>query len=423
MFHSALRSIKDDFSRSLFYWLTFVLTSMFMFLFFNLSYSNMIGVTFIHARNDMSTFTTVLVIGICMIVIFFANDFYVKKKSKELAVRLVCGATYFQITQYLLFQTGLLFILAIPFGIGLALLSIPIINHILIMFLNSQSLLYVQWGAVVSTVIIIVFEIFWCTFLNLGYAYRSSIKTLMDDEKVILRFSIPLPFHISIKIKKYLSLIMFIGPIIIFYFYGDNPQSMLFLAILGMIGLYSCIDCVMIPYLNHLTQSQYVNHHIRIVYLGFLRNDILMMKKNIILLIVSAILLLSVLISCLDRPIEVMLAMISFVVINILLSLSVMFKFSTEIVSRKKIYNSLERIGYMKDSQKKILKKEVWSLYGFIAGISMLYIANIFVVLYIYNLFHIHLLLGMSLAFILPLVLCATVSQIYYQRLIFKEER
>ena len=108
MLKSALRSIKDDFSRALFYWLTFVLTSMFMFLFFNLTYSDMVGVTFINSRNDIATFTSVLVISICMIVIFFANDFYVKKKSKELAVQLVCGGTYLQIALYLLFQTGFL---------------------------------------------------------------------------------------------------------------------------------------------------------------------------------------------------------------------------------------------------------------------------------------------------------------------------
>lgn len=94
MIRSALRSIKDDFSRSLFYWLTFVLTSMFMFLFFHLSLSDFVGVTFINSTNNMETFITVLVIVICMVVIYFANDFYVKKKSKELAVRLVCGATY-----------------------------------------------------------------------------------------------------------------------------------------------------------------------------------------------------------------------------------------------------------------------------------------------------------------------------------------
>jgi hypothetical protein len=112
MLKAALRSIKDDLSRSLFYWLTFVLTSMFMFLFFHISYSDMVGVTFINGNNDMATFITVLVLGICMIVVFFANDFYVKKKSKDLAVRLVCGGTYFQIASFLLFQTGLLFVFA-----------------------------------------------------------------------------------------------------------------------------------------------------------------------------------------------------------------------------------------------------------------------------------------------------------------------
>ena len=98
MLKEAIKSIKDDFSRSLFYWLTFVLTSMFMFLFFNISYLDLVGVTFIDSQShDMATLTSVLVIAVCMIVIFFANNFYVRKKSKELAVRMVCGATYMQI--------------------------------------------------------------------------------------------------------------------------------------------------------------------------------------------------------------------------------------------------------------------------------------------------------------------------------------
>ena len=79
MLKSALRSIKDDFSRALFYWLTFVLTSMFMFLFFNLTYSDMVGVTFINSRNDIATFTSVLVISICMIVIFFAKNIWYRQ--------------------------------------------------------------------------------------------------------------------------------------------------------------------------------------------------------------------------------------------------------------------------------------------------------------------------------------------------------
>ncbi len=422
MLKSALRSIKDDFSRALFYWLTFVLTSMFMFLFFNLSYSDMVGVTFINNRNDMATFTTVLVIGICMIVIFFANDFYVKKKSKELAVRLVCGGTYLQIALYLLFQTGILFLLAIPFGIALAFLCIPIINYVLTIFLNSQSQLYIQWNAILSTTIIILFEIFWCTFLNLGYAYRSSIKTLMTDEKTNISFSIPFPFKMSLKVKQRIYMIMFIGPLILFYFNGNDPKSILFFSIVGMIGLYGCIDDVVIPVLNYLIRDKYANQHIKVAYLGFLRNDILMMKKNIILLIVSAILLLAILISSLNQPMEEMLAIISFIVINILLSLAVMFKLSTEIVSRKKIFHSIERIGYMHQDQKKIIKKEVLSLYSFIGCVSLFYILNIFGALYIHHLLNIYLLMCMIVSFVVPLLLCGIASQVYYQRLIFRED-
>ncbi|MGN1182112.1 MAG: FtsX-like permease family protein, partial [Faecalibacillus sp.] len=159
MIKSALRSIKDDFSRSLFYWLTFVLTSMFMFLFFHLSLSDFVGVTFINSTNNMETFITVLVIVICMVVIYFANDFYVKKKSKELAVRLVCGATYMQIASYLLIQTMLLFVLAIPFGILLAVLSFPIINQGLHIFTEMTYTLNIQGGAIISTIIILVVEI------------------------------------------------------------------------------------------------------------------------------------------------------------------------------------------------------------------------------------------------------------------------
>ncbi|MCD8028686.1 MAG: hypothetical protein LUF02_08540 [Erysipelotrichaceae bacterium] len=95
IYKEAIRSIKDDFSRSLFYWLTFVITSMFIFLFFNLSYNKMVGFTFINNKNDLMSYITIFVVAVCLIVIFFANDFYVKKKAKQLAIQLVCGATFF----------------------------------------------------------------------------------------------------------------------------------------------------------------------------------------------------------------------------------------------------------------------------------------------------------------------------------------
>lgn len=416
MFLSALRSIKDDFSRSLFYWLTFILTSMFMFLFFHLSYSDIVGVKIINSQNNIATTLTVLDIAICMIVIFFANDFYVKKKSQSIAIRLVVGGTYFQIVQYLLFQTFFLFLLAIPVGILCACLCMPLINTILEVYLHSQANIGFRLDAIVSTVVILVFEIIWCTILNLGYAYRHSIKSLLDNEKtqVKLKVTTLYHFHISPKVMKWGSLLLFVVPVILFYIWSAEPSNLLFLSIIGMIGLYLSIEHFVIPQINDFIQNKWINHKLKLIYYGFLRNNFIFMKKNIILLIVSDILILALLISTLQNPIEVMLAMISFVIINVLLSLSIMFCYSTEIVGRKKLFQSIERLGYMKNDQKKIIFHEVIGLYGFIIGVSLFYICNIFIVLYIHDFLHIYLILGMLAGFLLPLIICGFLNYIYY---------
>ena len=160
------------------------------------------------------------------------------------------------------------------------------------------------------------------------------------------------------------------------------------------------------------------NQPITLITFGLLRNNIKVLKKNIILLIVSDILLIALMVSCLKNPIEMMLALISFVVMNILLSLSIMFKLSTEVSTRKKIYDSIERIGYMKDSQKKILKNEILSFYGFIFICSLLYIVNIFISLILRGFLESYLCLILVFIFMFPLFLCAIMNYIYYRKVI-----
>ena len=99
-----------------------------------------------------------------------------------------------------------------------------------------------------------------------------------------------------------------------------------------------------------------------------------------------------------------------------------MFKFSTEIYDRKKVYASIERLGYMKDDQKKLIRKEILGLYGFIGGISLFYIINIFIVLMIYHDLNVYFVLGMVISFLIPLIICAMINMIYYQRMILKED-
>lgn len=421
MFKAALKSIKDDFDRSLFYWLTYVLTSMFMFLFFDISYNEQINVTFINSKNNMFTFLTVFVIGICMVVIFFANDFFAKKKAKDMAVRLVCGATYKQIVQFLLYQNTILLCLAIPTGIIGAFFIVPFLNYILINLLHTSLFLTIRYDAIISTALILVIVIFYSTLLNLGYTYRNSIYTLINEERLKINKGIKifsLHFKLSKKAIKIISWLFFLLPIFFYYYYGYDTKNIIAFSIIGMIGFYMFLNHIFLPFLNDLTHNKKTNQPLSLIYIGFIRTNIVVLKKNILLLILSAIFFISLLLISLNNPLEMILAFLSFVIINILLSMSIMFKYSTEIASRKKYFLSLERVGYTKHLQSYIIKKEIILFYAFIIIFSFVYILNMLFSLLYYQFITVSFLFLIVISFLIPLLLCAFINYFYYKKIL-----
>ena len=100
----AFVSLKKDMSKSIFYFLTFLLTTIFIFSFFNLTFNPYSG---IHLGKDDTTFVTpiaVFVIVIAMLCVFLANNFYVSNKgnfdyfdvrSKYLSIRFLLILTSF----------------------------------------------------------------------------------------------------------------------------------------------------------------------------------------------------------------------------------------------------------------------------------------------------------------------------------------
>ena len=418
MIKDALKSIKNDFSGSLFYWLTFVLSSMFILMFFHIAYSDSVGVSFINSKNNMKTFMSVIVIAMCMIVIFFTNDFYVKKKAKELSVRLVCGSTYASLVVFLLFQTILLFLLAIPAGMVLAVMCIPFINYLLIEVLNSEIYITLNATAFISTFIIIAAEIGWCTLVNLGFSYRSSIKALMDGDKGYFKSAVSLPVFVSGKAKKNIALVLYIVPLLLFYTVGKETTGIFIFSLFGMIGMYSCFESVFVPYLSDKIENKYIEDPLKVVSLGFLRHNCIILKSSVVLLVVCSIILIGILVSCLNEPVDVMMAMISFVVINILMTFALMFKFSSELMYRKPIYESIRRIGYLDTQIQHIMLNEVVLLYVFVGVLCLLYILNIFNVLMIHALLDVRLIVGMLMAFIIPMFICGVINYCYYKKVV-----
>lgn len=180
------------------------------------------------------------------------------------------------------------------------------------------------------------------------------------------------------------------------------------------------LNNVLIPFLNKLTHQLKTDHSSLLVYLGFIRTNIIVLKKNIVLLIISDIFFVSLLAASLENPLEMILAFISFVTINILLSLSIMFKYSTEIAVRRKFYLSLERIGYTKKELSSVIKKEVYIFYTIIIFFCLFYICNMMISLAIHHVIHINLLIILVLCFIIPLLICSLLNHIHYKKTILK---
>ncbi|MBQ6490524.1 MAG: hypothetical protein IJI75_15010 [Solobacterium sp.] len=421
IFRDALRSLKKDIGRAFFYWLTFVLTTIFIFLFLNIAMSEAVGVTFVHTANtDISTNVSLILIVICIVEIIFANDFYVRSKARDLAVRLVCGATYLQLAEYLLIQTFILLAIAIPVGIISSLALIPIINTVLHTVIQTAFTVTIVPKAVIITAGILIGVIFWATFLNLGFAYRNTAAGMLNESSIKYDSSSILPMgNSNQRLSQIIAVLMLVIPIFLFFW---NPDASIISAFIGIAGISGCLTKVINPALTNYVDNRKPDHPFILTGVGFIRTDIQILKWNILLLLITVIFLVSVLITATEAQ-ETILVLLSYIVMNILLSLAIMFRYSTELQSRFKYFRSLEQIGFMHEDQEKIIRIEVAGLYGIVLLTILIYIGSLMLSLIMAGRIAPQNAAILILFFIIPFVLCGIFSQHYYRKAVLIHSR
>lgn len=245
IFKLSLISLKKDMSKSIFYFLTFLLTTIFIFSFFNLTFNPYSG---IHLGKDDTTFVTpiaVFVIVIAMLCVFLANNFYVSNKGKEISIILMSGASIYQLGFYLFLQVFTIMLCAIPLGLVLGYLLIPTINSLFMMtFKYSGQLFYLSSQTFPATFMILAFEVMWCSMLNLGYCVRSTINSMIHDKNKIDLSGLKGP-----QITSKVFIILYFVPMVLFLFVKDSTSYM-FIALFGLIGISGLIKKVLPEYIR-----------------------------------------------------------------------------------------------------------------------------------------------------------------------------
>lgn len=424
--HDAFMSLKNDMIHSFFYWLTFVISSMFIFLFLVVSMSDAVGVTFVQAKGDVATNLAVFSSVLCMVEIVFANDFYVKSKSRELAVRLVCGATYVQLAQYLLSQTVFLVAIAIPVGILAGTICIPLIGLLMSSITGTPMSINITGEALIWTICILGFVVFWTLILNLSFAYRNSAAQLLNSQTIKTGSSNPFltAFLEDLNkgkqgtISRLLALAMFLVPIGLFYY---SPSASMIFAAVSLVGLNDLIKNLAMPYLNrhiekHITDSEKTG------YLGFVRHDLKLLKTNLLLLIVTSVLLITILVSTTTAT-DAVLVLITYVAMSTLFSMAILFRYSSDLSFRKKYYRTLSHIGYMQDSEKRMITKEVLTFYGVVIALILFYVINLSASLIIGGNLSVTSTVVLLISAVIPELICMIINRSFYMDVIFNSKK
>lgn len=413
MIRNGARSLRKDLDRAVFYWLVFILSSMLTFTFFHLALSEAVGVSFIYGDDDLPTYLTVFDVLICMIVIFLANDFYVKKKSRELAVLVICGGTYLQLVRFLLVQTGILMLFSIPVGIGLGRASFPLLSFLMETMSGCRMEIRLGTQPVVLTACVIFLEVFWCTMLNLGYTYRNSIHSLIHgEEKVKLR----LPAALKVKGFRRVYPVLYFGCACLLYTCGRAPERMVFLGFAGTAGLWGSIQKVVFPWLEKGIMERWGDDGEKLVYMGLFRADLKMTLPYAALFICAANILCAMMAGTVEASAEFVLCLLSFAVLIPLLALSLMFRFAIEASGRRPEFMTLRKIGYSEEQLTKIRDRELLCLYGFIMVSALIYIVSIVTVLTMSKRIPGAIGAGVVAIFTGSLVVCGLINRRQYER-------
>ncbi|MBR3312137.1 MAG: hypothetical protein IKG15_10000 [Solobacterium sp.] len=422
IFRDAIRALKFDKPRTFFYWLTFFLTTLFIFLFFNILFSNPKGAEYLTGGTDMlATGIIITVVIICLACIQNANDFYVRSKGKDIAVRMVCGATFNQVTGFLLVQTMIIMITSIPVGILCGMGGISLLNFAFRDMHDVINVISVSPQALLMIFIILMMVVIWSTMINLSFTYTNAAFSMMSNDGTYttkeggqfggLLSKIP---HV---VRQIFYLALFIIPLILIF---TKDVSSLAMSILGLLGLNGIVEDVVSRNITKSMNDTQLNFAPTVAGGGFLRKDLRVTKGIMILFIACAVIQISILSQRQDVPYDQLLFTFSYVSMNILLPLTIMFRLSTDQSRRRKHFRVLYQIGFLEKDLRRITIEELVRLYLIIGILTLLYVGVILLSIVSKGMMSVKMMVSLILFLIIPLLICMVVNIVMYQKAVLK---
>lgn len=389
VFLFSMKMLKKEYKKTFMYALTLMFAIAACFVFFAILNNDLItkqemvqgGGSWSDVVVPVSTGLAFLIIIFCSAMIIFANTFYLTKKTTEFAITTMSGANILDMVLYLTYQNLAITILVMPFGLGLGYLFSVLCNAIMYYYLYiNASIFMCSLEAFLNTFATVCSMIFALIIYSSGYVYRHDIQDMLStqtvnehEDKRIFKF--PKEFYIG----------LYLFGIVLMIFSKYKVSVFIFPSLLGILGAGGIMTHVLPGIFSYIKKKKYIADQIMLISLSNLAYSL---KKSIFLVslyCISSTVMIALLVSVQHSIREFISVVVGLVITVVLLSLGILYKYSSEAVNRKIFYFNLYKLGYTVKKLKKIIKKEVVLYYGFLLLIPMIYIIIILTRCYIHS--------------------------------------
>lgn len=419
-FTFSMMMLKKEYKKSIFYCVTMLFATAMSFIFFHIINNEFLrsygvvsgGATWQDVQVPFSTVLSFLIIIFCCFMIFFANNFYISRKTKEIALLALSGSSALRSTMYLVYQTTTLMLIAAPLGIGLGMLLAPYVNQFMYQYLHvTSSIYYIPSSAIIQTLVLLaMLEIMLCVFAG-GYIYRNDIKYLLAGEQEMLfqdkrKLKLPLTTYIVIYLFGFVMMIMA----------EHGPSAYVAPSFIGIMGAVGIIKYVLPAIITKCKANYLLTKRYALVYISNLNYSIRRAVILVVLLTASVTGMIAVLASQQSAPREYVTALMGYVVIVILLITSILYKFCMETQNRKTLYYNMWKIGYTKEELKKMIRSEVQWFYFVLLCIPLPYVIAISGAFVYHKEMTLLFSIVLALVYIIPIIICACITYFVYKK-------
>lgn len=416
----ALHMLKADFKRNLFYCGSLIFSTIVVFVFFNMTANPNYGGDPNGRSSSFTTILSLIVVVIAMVMAFFANSYYLSGKSKELAIECLSGGSVLTLANYLLTQNTIIMMIAIPIGLIIGYLCVPLLNTILYAKLGIVDNVWQIFPLGIGmTVISLATEMVWLVLVDTGYAYRTEITTLMTAEKTMKSQR----GQIASKIPGFVYVVLYFVPIVIMLVNEPNATIYLVASCLGLFGVSGLLKHTIPGWFNKLTRKKLLTHKHKIISVGNLNYSLRQATTLIQMVIISAVFLVCFMCIYFNDPQQLIIVIMSYIVLTFLMAVSIAYKVIIEANVRATSFRHLKMIGYVTSDLKRIIRQEVRGLYAVIVLFPIIYLLVILTRFIASGMMTFTFAAGIIGFYILVFVIAGVISYFLYSQTILKGKK